>query len=242
MIDALRESKDLLVRRWGEMGGYWGISRTMAEIHALLFVTGEALCADDVMAQLHVSRGAASMNLRALVDWGLVRRAHRLGDRKEYFQADTDVWHMFETIMRERRRREIEPIVGTIDRCRELVAELHGADAGSAAEAREFRRRLDELHGFLTTMGALFELVVRFGSAGVRQFAELLTQTAAVADDAPAASARRPTGEPRLRGNQSGVVREPAANAPDRAVDSPARISSQVQQPPRPPRITRKHK
>ena len=111
MHDALTDSKALLIRRWGELGGYWGISRTMAEIHALLFVTGEPLCTDDVMAQLHVSRGNASMNLRGLTDWGLVQRVHKLGDRKEYFQADTDVWHMFETITRERRRREVEPII-----------------------------------------------------------------------------------------------------------------------------------
>ena len=70
MNTALDEAKALLVRRWGEMGGYWGISRTMAEIHALLFVSGGSLCTDDIMAQLHVSRGNASMNLRGLVDWG----------------------------------------------------------------------------------------------------------------------------------------------------------------------------
>ena len=98
MMDVLSESKALLVRRWGEMGGYWGINRTMAELHALLFVSARPLCTDDVMALLQVSRGNASMNLRALVDWGLIQRVHKPGDRKEYFQADTDVWHMFETI------------------------------------------------------------------------------------------------------------------------------------------------
>ena len=106
MATAFEESKANLVRRWGEMGGYWGISRTMAEIHALLFVSGRPLCTDDIMEQLQVSRGNASMNLRSLVDWALIERVHKLGDRKEYFQADTDVWHMFETITRERRRRE----------------------------------------------------------------------------------------------------------------------------------------
>ena len=130
MANVLDDAKGLLVRRWGELGGYWGINRTMAEMHALLFVSGRPLCTDDVMAQLHVSRGNASMNLRALVDWGLVQRVHHLGDRKEYFQADTDVWHMFETIMRERRRREVEPIVATINRCREMVAGHDGDGPG----------------------------------------------------------------------------------------------------------------
>ena len=82
MRGSLEDSKALFIRRWGEMGGYWGISRTMAEMHALMFVAGRPLCTDDIMQQLHVSRGNASMNLRALVDWGLVERVHKLGDRK----------------------------------------------------------------------------------------------------------------------------------------------------------------
>ncbi|MCA9245116.1 MAG: hypothetical protein KDA32_14250, partial [Phycisphaerales bacterium] len=117
------QARNLLVRRWSEMSGYWGISRTMAEIHALLFVSPTALCTDDIMDQLKISRGNTSMNVRALVDWGLIRRLHKLGDRKEYFEADTDIWRMFETILRERRRREVEPIVETIDHCCDLFAQ-----------------------------------------------------------------------------------------------------------------------
>jgi HTH-type transcriptional regulator, glycine betaine synthesis regulator len=192
MTDNLADAKALLVRRWGELGGYWGISRTMAEIHALLFVSGQALCTDDVMVQLHVSRGNASMNLRGLVDWGLVQRVHRLGDRKEYFQADTDVWHMFETITRERRRREVEPIIATIDRCRDIVAHIDQRAPDQLDAAREFRTRLDELRDFLTTMGALFELALRFGKSGVAQLAPLLN----VAGD-PAAALRAPSGTAR---------------------------------------------
>jgi HTH-type transcriptional regulator, glycine betaine synthesis regulator len=187
MSDVLGQSKALLVRRWGEMGGYWGINRTMAEIHALLFVSARPLCTDDIMAQLHVSRGNASMNLRALVDWGLIERVHHLGDRKEYFQADTDVWRMFETIMRERRRREVEPIIATIDRCREMVAGHEAAGAADAGETQEFRRRLAEFQSFLKTMSALFDLVLQFGSGGVGQLAQFLTQTGdgRAADAAP---------------------------------------------------------
>jgi len=185
MADALSESKALLVRRWGEMGGYWGISRTMAEIHALLFVSGRPLCTDDVMAELHVSRGNASMNLRGLVDWGLVRRIHKLGDRKEYFQADTDVWHMFETITRERRRREVEPIIATIERCREMVTEHGQENPTRLADVREFSQRLDELRDFLNTMGTLFELVLRFGHKGVGRLAAFLTQAAGILDVRP---------------------------------------------------------
>ena len=178
MASAFEESKANLVRRWGEMGGYWGISRTMAEIHALLFVTGRPLCTDDIMEQLQVSRGNASMNLRSLVDWALIERVHKLGDRKEYFQADTDVWHMFETITRERRRREVEPIVGTIDRCLDMVERGGRSDGVDADEVKEYRRRLEELRSFLATTGALFELVLRFGDTGIGKLTRLLSAPA----------------------------------------------------------------
>jgi DNA-binding transcriptional regulator GbsR (MarR family) len=179
----LQEAKNLLVRRWGEMGGYWGINRTMAEIHALLFVTRDALCTDDIMEQLKISRGNASMNLRALVDWGLIQRVHQLGDRKEYFQADTDVWHMFETIMRERRRREVEPIIATIDHCCALVEQAHARSSKSEAEdIREFRSRVEELRRFLATMGTLFELMLEFGSAGIENLTKLMMPAAQPAE------------------------------------------------------------
>jgi DNA-binding transcriptional regulator GbsR (MarR family) len=200
MPDTLREARNLLVRRWGEMGGYWGINRTMAEIHALLYVSSEPLCTDDVMAQLHVSRGNASMNLRALVDWGLIQRVHKLGDRKEYFEADTDVWHMFETIMRERRRREVEPIIDTIDRCQELVEGLNHTSDDAVASAREFRRRLDELRGFLSSMSVLFELVLKYGSSGMRDLTRVL-----------AAAAPPPQDTPHNRGPRPGRPEEPPA-------------------------------
>jgi len=173
--DPLQDAKNLLVRRWGEMGGYWGINRTMAEIHALLFVTREPLCTDDIMEQLRISRGNASMNLRALVDWGLIERVHKLGNRREYFKADTDVWHMFETIMRERRRREVEPIIATIDRCCETVEPAAAADRPDVEDVREFRRRIEDLRRFLAMMGNLFELVLEFGEEGIENLGRLMT-------------------------------------------------------------------
>lgn len=182
MNDPLDESRALLVRRWGEMGGYWGINRTMAEIYALMFVSTHPLCTDDVMEQLHISRGNASMNLRALVDWGLIRRVHKFGNRREYFEADTDVWHMFETITRERRRREVEPIIQTVDRCRELVSGLDVRGAAAQAELNEYRRRLDDLKSFLSTMSTLFELVLTYNSSGLETLARQLTAEPA---DAP---------------------------------------------------------
>lgn len=197
MQDILTEAKNMLVRRWGEMGGYWGISRTMAEIHALLFVSQTPLCTDDIMEQLHISRGNASMNLRALVDWGLIRRVHQLGDRKEYFQADTEVWHMFETIMRERRRREVEPIISTIDRCAELVEEdaKKGTEVNGESVA-EFQRRIQSLREFLDTMGTLFEMVLKFGGDGLPTLAAAfgpLDGDSPAAEPAPKSAPSKPT-------------------------------------------------
>ncbi len=197
MAGTLDDCKNLLVRRWGEMGGYWGINRTMAEIHALLFVSGRPLCTDDVMGLLHVSRGNASMNLRGLVDWGLIERVHKLGDRKEYFQADTDVWHMFETIMRERRRREVEPILESIERCRRMVPAPNASPEGpSAEEVREFSARLDELQGFLVTMGALFELVLQHGSGGVGSLMQIAAAASAPTTPAAVTAPASPTESP----------------------------------------------
>ncbi len=116
----LRVAQDLFIRRWGEMGQTWGINRTMAEIHALLYICGLPLCTDDVMERLNISRGNASMSLRALCDWGIIRRLHKRGERREYFESLSDVWEMFSIIAAERKRREMDPVLETIKQCQVL--------------------------------------------------------------------------------------------------------------------------
>lgn len=187
-MERLEEARNMLVRRWGEMGGYWGINRTMAEIHALLFISREPLCTDEVMERLKISRGNASMNLRGLVDWRLVERVHKLGDRKEYFRADTNVWRMFETITRERRRREVEPLLATLDHCCEMFSPgaAHVPEADEE-DTREFRRRVEDLRRFLSNMSALFDSLLHFGEQGVEQLVKLM---AGEPDGRPRVSAR----------------------------------------------------
>src|SRR5438445_5361185 len=119
----LHTAQDLFIRRWGEMGATWGINRTQAELHALLFIVGLPLCTDDVMERLNISRGNASMSLRALCDWGIVRRLHKRGERREYFESLTDVWEMFSIIAAERKRREMDPVLETIRQCRHEIDE-----------------------------------------------------------------------------------------------------------------------
>ena len=94
----LRKAQDLFIGRWGEMGQTWGINRTMAEIHALLYIVAQPLCTDDVMERLNISRGNASMSLRSLCDWGIISRLHKRGERREYFESLSDVWEMFALI------------------------------------------------------------------------------------------------------------------------------------------------
>ena len=110
MPDRLQHAIDEFVLLWGEMASSWGINRTMAQIHALLYVTARALDTDEIMETLQISRGNANMNLRALLDWRLVRKTHQLGSRKDFFVAETDVWTITTTIIEERQRREIQPV------------------------------------------------------------------------------------------------------------------------------------
>ncbi len=128
----LTRARDEFVTQWGALGTTWGINRTMAQIHALLIVTPRPLTTDQVMEDLQISRGNAHANLRELIGWGLVRGVVRKGERKEYFEAEKDVWKMFCTIVRERKRREVEQTAG-----------LHGEDA------KAFTRQLKAIREFL---------------------------------------------------------------------------------------------
>jgi len=170
-------AKNLFIRRWGEMAASWGIGRTMAEIHAMLYLATEPVCTDDVMEQLQVSRGSASTNLRELTNWGLIHRVHHRGDRKEYFEAEKDVWQMFQTIIRERRRREVQPIVETLQRCVAMMEGEVGA-GGSAArkEADAYRLRFADILEFCEMMNAIFNLVSRAGEKGLKPLGKQLAK------------------------------------------------------------------
>ncbi len=122
------------------MGGAWGINRTMAQVHALLMTSDRPLTTDEVMADLKISRGNAHQNLRELIGWGLVRSVIRKGERKEFFEAEKDVWRMFCTVARERQRREIEPALRALHACEAQTRGLRGEKA--AAFNRQIPRPL----------------------------------------------------------------------------------------------------
>jgi DNA-binding transcriptional regulator GbsR (MarR family) len=107
----LPEAKDKFMQAWGTLGSSWGINRTMAQVHALLLISPDPLSAEDIMDELKISRGNANMNVRALIDWGLVSKTFKSGERKEFFSAEKDIWKVATQVMKERRKRELEPVL-----------------------------------------------------------------------------------------------------------------------------------
>lgn len=116
----LPEAKQKFIEAWGKLGSEWGINRTMAQVHALLLISPEALTTEQVMEQLQISRGNANMTLRDLISWGLVEKEHRTGERKEYFFAEKDVWTIARQVAKERKRRELEPVLKLLTQLQEV--------------------------------------------------------------------------------------------------------------------------
>lgn len=152
---ALREARDEFVTQWGAIGSAWGINRTMAQIHALLLATQNPLSTDEIMEDLKISRGNAHGNLRDLVSWGLVRSVVRKGERKEYFEAEKDVWKMFCTVARERRRRELRPAMDVLKKCAERTRGLKGA------EVTAFHQQIKALSDFLDLADSVITKVTK---------------------------------------------------------------------------------
>ncbi|MBL8875421.1 MAG: ArsR family transcriptional regulator [Phycisphaerae bacterium] len=174
--NSIKAAQDRFVAVWGQMGSAWGISRTMAEVHALLYITGEPLCTDDIMERLQISRGNASMSMRALLDWGIVERVHRRGDRKEYFKAEGDVWAMFRAIVRERMKREVDPLRAQLYEIRDQTGERAGerAPRDQGADLLAHNRRLDELLRFFQTLEGVSNSFVSPAGRGLQAAAKIL--------------------------------------------------------------------
>ncbi len=171
----LSEARERFIALWGQMGSNWGIPRTMAQVHALLFVVGEALNTDDVMTGLGISRGAASMSLRHLMDWGVVSRVHHRGDRKEYFLAEQDVWKMFRTIVAQRKKKEIDPLLEALQACRQTtnVSAKRKVDPDAAA-MNAHNDRLDQLIEFMHIVDSISNRFVSPSGKGLELAAKLL--------------------------------------------------------------------
>ncbi|WP_027863812.1 MULTISPECIES: GbsR/MarR family transcriptional regulator [Massilia] len=147
---SLSPTAQKFVLHWGEMGTRWGVNRTVAQIHALLYLSGRPLTADDIVETLGVARSNVSNSLKELQSWKLVRVSHVLGDRRDHFQALQDVWEIFRVILEERKRREIDPTLTVLRECAIEGEEDAGLDAATLA-------RMQVVLEFLEMLSASFE-------------------------------------------------------------------------------------
>ncbi|MCC7145682.1 MAG: MarR family transcriptional regulator [Phycisphaeraceae bacterium] len=151
---------------WGEMGARWGINRTVAQIHALLYIWPEPLNAEQIAEVLSVARSNVSTSLRQLQDWGVARTVHVLGDRRDHFETMSDVWQMFQVILDERKKREVDPTLAVLRQC---VAEAGG---GTTLD-KHARDRLEELLGFFQTMSSWYQQIRDLPTGAMIRFVKL---------------------------------------------------------------------
>lgn len=145
-----KEGKKKFIQAWGALGSNWGINRTMAQIHALLMISPEALSTEEIMEELGISRGNANMNVRALIDWGIVHKEYKTGERKEFFRSEKDVWHLAARITRERRKRELEPL-------RDVIIDLKKVEGKDTKELKEFKKMVKDIDRFSEKADNLLE-------------------------------------------------------------------------------------
>ena len=158
----LSPAQQQFILHWGEMSSRWGINRSVAQIHALLYLSEEPLNAEQIGEQLSLARSNVSTSLRELQAWGVIRVSHRLGDRRDFFQAVTDVWQLFLTILDQRKKREIDP---TLEMLRGCLAEQEGTDEAGSATAERMRDLLD----MLETLVAGYEQMQRLSPGTQRK-------------------------------------------------------------------------
>jgi DNA-binding transcriptional regulator GbsR (MarR family) len=154
MTDAARPlslAAQKFILHWGEMGTRWGINRTVAQVHALLYLAPRPMAAEEIARTLSVARSNVSTSLRELQGWRIVRGVSVFGDRRQHFECTKDLFEMFRVIMEERKRRELDPTVAVV---RECVAESKKSGGAADAYARE---RMEEMLEFVVLISALFE-------------------------------------------------------------------------------------
>jgi len=148
-------AKNKFVQTWGALGSQWGINKTMAQIHALLMVSPESISMEEVMDELQISRGNASMNLRALIDWGIVYKDFKAGERREYFYAEKDLDELAVKIARERSKREIKPAL-------KVLKEVSMIETQNNKEARHFVEQTEKLYDFVSMADNVLDKVTEY--------------------------------------------------------------------------------
>ncbi len=139
------------ILHWGEMGSRWGVNRTVAQIHALLYLAGRPMDAEEIQETLGVARSNVSNSLKELLSWRLVRVVHRMGDRRDHFETSTDVWELFKLIVEGRRQREIDPTVAVLNECLSNPA-LKDEDDGTQARIRDTLQFIETMNTWVDEM------------------------------------------------------------------------------------------
>jgi DNA-binding transcriptional regulator GbsR (MarR family) len=150
-----KEAKNKFVQTWGALGSQWGINKTMAQIHALLMVSSEPVSMEDIMEELMISRGNASMNLRALMDWGIVYKEYKQGERREFFTAEKDLDELAVKISRERSKREIKPAL-------KVLKEVSSIEANTTAEEKHFVEQTTKLYDFVLKADNVLDKITEY--------------------------------------------------------------------------------
>jgi DNA-binding transcriptional regulator GbsR (MarR family) len=152
---------------WGEMGARWGINRSVAQIHALLYLSPHALPADEIAETLAIARSNVSVGLKELQSWNLVRSTQTLGDRRDHFETSADVWDLFRVIIRERKRRELDPTLAVL---RDCVTEAKAAESKQLPHLDE---RLEAMLEFMELVDAWGERATKLAPKNLRRLAKL---------------------------------------------------------------------
>ena len=139
----LLEAKEKFIQQWGSLGSNWGINRTMAQIHALFLISEELLSAEDVMEALKISRGNANMNIRTLIDWGLVYKEYQAGERKEFFRGEKDIWKVTQRVMKMRQRQELDPMLNVLTELQTVKS-----DKKNKEEVEAFTKQIKSIKSF----------------------------------------------------------------------------------------------
>ena len=164
----LPPAAERFVLHWGDMGGQWGVNRSVAQIHAVLFLSERPLTADDIAAMLGMARSNVSNSLKELLAWSLIRRVPIKGDRREHFEAETDIWEMFLRIAARRKEREIDPAIAVLKSCvaeGERDPEMGAVAASRLKEMLAFVELMDGWYSqMLTVPKSSLAAVIRLGA------------------------------------------------------------------------------
>ena len=151
----IEEARENFIQLWGTLGSNWGINRTMAQVHALLMISPKALSAEEIMEALSISRGNVNMNVRELINWNLVYKELKYGDRKEYFRAEKDMWEVAIRVAQERRKREITPLRNT------LIDMAKIENAKGSPEAEEFIKMVKSIDSLVAKLDKVADVVIK---------------------------------------------------------------------------------